>query len=182
MAGRTDGTEAERFRALRLLISGWALLGGAVLVAVVLVNTASIVGAALFTLNQGTLGGMLPDWLAHPVPGDGELTEMGVAIAVFCFLPWCQLTRSNVTADIFTSGASPRWIARFSLLGSLVALAFMGLLAWRNYAGLLDQFNYEYQTAVLQIPQWYAFLPVVVSLGLTALAALVTLVEDAAAA
>ncbi|MEK9725330.1 MAG: hypothetical protein VW405_17875, partial [Rhodospirillaceae bacterium] len=64
------------------LIAGWALLGGLVLLAVVLINAYSIVTAAL--INK-------------PFPGDFELTEMGVAVASFCFLPYCQLTGANVT-------------------------------------------------------------------------------------
>jgi TRAP-type C4-dicarboxylate transport system permease small subunit len=151
----------------RRVITLWALLGGLVLLAVVLVNAASILGAALFIA---------------PVPGDFELTEMGMAVAVFCFLPYAQLTRSNVTADIFTSGASARWIARFGLLASAVALGFSLFLGWRMYFGLLDQRAYGYTTAILQIPEWIAFVPILISLMLTAVAALITLTEDAAEA
>ena len=39
-----------------------------------------------------------------PFPGDFEMTEIGIANAAFAFLPYCQLTGANVTADIFTSG------------------------------------------------------------------------------
>jgi len=171
---------AERHRAFRRFVTIWALLGGALLCAVVLVNTGSIIGAALFTANEtGWLGGALPHWMASPILGDFELTEMGVCIAVFSFLPYCQLTRSNVTADIFTAHASPQWVARFSLLASLVALAFMAILAWRMYFGMLDQREYGYTTAILLLKHWYAYLPILASLALTVLAALVTLAEDA---
>ena len=61
-------------------------------------NAISVTGSAVF---------------GRPFPGDFELTEMGVAVAAFSFLPYCQLTGANVTADIFTSGASRAWIAIF---------------------------------------------------------------------
>ncbi|WP_428647013.1 TRAP transporter small permease [Roseibium sp.] len=144
------------------LITGWALLGGVLLLAVVAVNMLTIVGSMF----------------GSPFPGDFELTEMGVAVAVFTFLPYCQLTGANVTADIFTAAASRRTIAFFTLLASLVALGFAGLLMWRMYYGMLDQKEYDYTTTILQIPHWMAFVPILVSLALLALAALVTLLRD----
>ncbi|MBO9427194.1 TRAP transporter small permease [Labrenzia sp. R4_1] len=147
------------------VITVWALLGGGVLLAVVAVNMMSIIGSMF----------------GKPFPGDFELTEMGVAIAVFAFLPYCQLTGANVSADIFTAGASKRLIAFFTLLGSLVALGFASLLIWRMFHGMLDQREYGYTTTILQIPHWMAFVPILVSLVLLALAALVTLMRDTSA-
>ena len=71
---------ARSFDLVRRLITGWALLGGVVLVGVTLVNAYSIVAGAV--VNK-------------PFPGDFELTEMGSAIAAFCFLPYCQLIGAN---------------------------------------------------------------------------------------
>ncbi|WP_286132814.1 TRAP transporter small permease subunit [Labrenzia sp. DG1229] len=104
---------------------------------------------------------------------------MGVAVAVFSFLPYCQLVGANVSADIFTSGASRRMIAFFTLLGSLVALGFALLLIWRMYFGMLDQKEYDYTTTILQIPHWIAFIPILISLALLAVAAFLTLLRDA---
>ena len=146
-------------------ITAWALLGGLVLVAVVLMNTYTVVGN-----NFGA-----------PFPGDFEMTEMGVCVAAFAFLPYCQLTGANVTADIFTSRAGPRWIGVFQTAASIVALSFAALLLWRMFAGLLDQEEYGYTTAILAVPHWWAFVPVLISLGLLVIAALVTLGESIAA-
>lgn len=143
----------------------WAIAGGVVLIAVVAVNVFSVVGSIF----------------GKPFPGDFELTEVGVAIAAFAFLPYCQVSGSNITADIFTAKASPRLIAFFTLLGSLVALAFCVILLWRMYLGMLDQKAYNATTAILQIPHWMAFLPILFSLALLALAALATLLRDATA-
>lgn len=147
----------------RSVIEAWALAGGLVLSAVVVLNVVSIAGAAAW----------------QPLPGDFELTEVGVAVAAFAFLPYCQLTGANVTADIFTAGASPRWLAAFSLLASVTALAFSLLLLWRMYHGMLDQKAYGYTTTILQFPHWLAFLPILVSLALLAVASLLTLTEGA---
>lgn len=149
-------------RPARLVIRLWALLGGAVLCAVVLMNVYSIVASALF---------------GAPFPGDFEMTEVGVAVAVFAFLPYCQITDANVTADIFTAGASTRTIAVLRFAASIVALGFAALLVWRMWDGMLDQKAYGYTTAILQFPHWIAFLPILASLVLLAIASLITATE-----
>lgn len=158
MSSLTSKLDAGLSLASRI-ITGWALVGGMVLMAVVLMNTYSVIGA---NFNS-------------PFPGDFEMTEMGICLAVFCFLPYCQLTGANVTADIFTSGLSERWIAVLTLVASIIALGFSLLLLWRMYAGMLDQKEYDYMTAILQVPHWWAYLPVLISLALLALAAIITL-------
>ena len=140
----------------------WALAGGVLLLLVVLVNAASLVGNVL---------------LAQPIAGDFEIVEVGVAVAVFAFLPYCQVTGANVTADIFTAGASRRWQAIFALIAALVALGFAGLLLWRMALGLADFREYEETTTIYQFPLWIAFVPILVSLALLVLAASASLLE-----
>lgn len=160
-AGSGRGGRAGPIGLARRVITAWALLGGVALAGVVLVNVISVAGAIAW----------------QPFPGDFEMTEVGVAVAAFAFLPYCQLTGANVTADIFTAGASPRWIARFSALASVVALGFSLLLLWRMYLGMLDQKAYGYTTAILQFPHWVAFVTILVSLALLAVAAVITLID-----
>jgi len=148
--------------AVRRITTIWAILGGIVLFAVVFINMVSVVG--------GMFG--------HPFPGDFELTEMGVAIAAFAFLPYCQSVGANVSADIFTARLGVRALSWLTLLGSLIALGFAGVLIWRMYFGMLDQKTYDYTTAILQIPSWYAYAAALASLALLVLAALASIVED----
>ncbi len=150
------------FGAAAALIRVWALLGGALLLVVVAINVVSVIGGVV--------------WV--PFPGDFELTEMGVAVAAFAFLPWCQLTDANVTADIFTARAGPRAVALLRFLAAIVAFVFAVLMLWRMWAGMWDQKEYGYTTAILQAPIWWAFAPIVVSLGLLIVAAFITLVES----
>ena len=101
-----------------------------------------------------------------------------MVIAVFSFLPHCQLHRANVSADIFTQRAPPYLIGLFGLLASLVAMGFALLLCWRMYFGMLDQKAYNYETTILQFPTWIGFIPILISLALLALASLITLAEE----
>ena len=66
-----------------------AIVGGLVLCAITLMSVASITGRALIGVGLG------------PVPGDFEMVEVGTALAVFFFLPWCYLKGGHATVDLF---------------------------------------------------------------------------------
>lgn len=146
----------------RRIIEYWALVGGLVLFGVVFVNA--------FSLTSLIFAG-------RPFPGDFEIVEVGVAVAVFAFLPYCQLTGSNVTADIFTAGAGPRTLKVLAVLASIVATAFAAFLLWRMYAGFLDMRMYRETTAIYQFPIWVAYIPILVSLFLLLVASLISLID-----
>ena len=144
---------------LRRAVELWALLGGVVLL-----------GVALMTTWSATSGVVV----GRPLPGEVELTEMLVAVAVFMFLPYCQLTGANVTADIFTARAGPRTVAALAMLSSLVAVAFGALLLWRMYEGMLSYREYVEVTTILGIPIWYGYVPALASLALLIAAAVLS--------
>jgi TRAP-type C4-dicarboxylate transport system permease small subunit len=144
---------------LRRVVEACALLGGVLLLAI-----------ALMTSWSATSGWLL----ARPLPGDVELVEMLTAVSVFMFLPYCQLTGANVTADLFTARAGPRTIALLELFAAVVAFGFSLLLLWRMYLGLLDYRQYVETTTILRIPIWYAYVPTLASLALHAGAALIS--------
>ena len=85
------------------LIVGWALAGGVILLLLVIMTTYSAAAGFL---------------IATPFPGDFEMTEMGVGVASFAFLPYCQLTFANVSADVFTEKMKPAKVRLLSRLGS----------------------------------------------------------------
>jgi len=140
----------------------WALIGGLTLLSVVLVNAYSI--CADIIANK-------------PFPGDFEITEVGVAIAVFCFLPYCQITGSNVSADIFTAKAGKSQIILMNLFSGIIALGFSLLLLWRMSEGLASYLEYEEVTGILGFPLWIGFIPSLFSLGLLVIATFMTIVD-----
>ena len=152
---------------LRRIVFGWALAGGILLLLLAFATTWSAITGALF---------------GRPLPGEVELAELGVAIAAFTFLPYCQLTDANVSADIFTAGASPRTVALLKVLSGIIALGFSLLLLWRMNEGLADYREYEEGTTILKVPIWIVFVPALVSLALLALASLVSIRDAFAAA
>jgi TRAP-type C4-dicarboxylate transport system permease small subunit len=144
------------------VIRWWALLGG-------------IVTLALAVMTA--LGAMSNLFFDKPFAADYELVKHFIAIAIFMFLPYCQLTGSNVTVDIFTEGMGARGKSAMVAFSSLFAAAFSILLLVQMYAGFLSYMAYPEVTPVLHLPLWTAFPPILVSLALLLAASLITLVE-----
>lgn len=154
-------------KALRALCRAVALLGGLLLLAIMSIVVLSVSGRALVPVGLG------------PIPGDFELVEAGGALAIFCFLPWCQLQKGHVTVDILQGFFSKRFDAGLDTIYNLTMAAVCALITWRLWAGMLDKLNYGETTFILQFPVWWGYavcLPVAV---LGVIACLWTAVESA---
>jgi len=122
-----------------------ALLGGIVLVALILMTTASIAGRAMSSIGLA------------PVPGDFELVEAGMAFAVFTFLPWCQLQRGHASVEIFSRLFGSRSNAVLDLISDLLMFLVALLITWQLGLGMLDKKSYFETTFILQLPIWWGY-------------------------
>ncbi len=134
-----------------------ALFGGALAVCLALLVSTSI------TLRALGLGG---------VRGDFEFVQMGVALIVFAFMPWCQARRGNVMVDSFTTRLPPRFQAALDALWEVVFAGMMALIAWRLGAGALEAARSSTTTMVLLLPIAPAIAACAILAGFTALIAL----------
>lgn len=98
-----------------------------------------------------------------PVPGDYELIEMGCAISIFAFLPYCHITRQNVFVDLFTQRMPPRARRWLDAVANAVFTLIAATLTWRLALGGIDLFRVGQQTMVLRIPLWWGFAPCVLA-------------------
>lgn len=122
-----------------------ALAGGLVLTALVVLTCISVVGRSLVPLGLG------------PVPGDFEFVEMGVAFAVFAFLPWCQLTRAHASVELATRYFGRTANKVIDLIADILMLLAAALITWRLALGTLDKRSYQETTFILQTPVWWAY-------------------------
>ncbi len=143
---------------LRRTAALFALAGGAVACAVALLTVTSIAGRSL---------------LARPVPGDVELTQFGIALAIALCLPWAQLKRANIIVDFFTQKAAPRTRARLDAIGALLLALMVGLLAWRTAVGAVSSRETFETTMILDLPMWISYAVLAPGLALTAVIAVV---------
>jgi TRAP-type C4-dicarboxylate transport system permease small subunit len=146
-------------RTLFTLCRLFAAVGGIAMVIMTLISVVSIVGRVL---------------VATPVPGDYEMVQVLAAVAVFAFLPYCQIRGQNVLVDFFTVNASRRVRGFLDALGSLVYLATAVIITWRLIAGGFDKFDYGEETMVIRFPLWIGFVPAVASMALLSVVCLWT--------
>jgi TRAP-type C4-dicarboxylate transport system permease small subunit len=108
------------------------------------------------------------------VPGDFELVQMGTALAVFAFLPWCQARRGNVVVDTFTTRLPRRWVAALDALWDVALAGMMALIAWRLGLGAMDALASRTTTMVLLVPIGPAIAACAALAGLLALVSAAT--------
>ncbi|MBY5934602.1 TRAP transporter small permease [Tateyamaria omphalii] len=161
------------FRLVKWLSRFSAVIGGIVLVALVLLTTLSIVGRELsklgHALGEGWFGQMLLASGVDEIKGTYELTEAGVAFAIFAFFPVCQFYGQHATVDVFTSALPRRglgWLRAFWEVVLAAVIVFIGL---RLYEGMLRYLGNGETTLFLQFPVWWAY---AASVGAAAIAGL----------
>ncbi len=101
--------------------------GGILLSAVAIMTVVSIIGRQV--INQ-------------PVPGDYELVANGVGLAVFGFLPLCQLKRGHVTVDILIGLFPLRLQAFLGFIGDLLIAIVSIVLLRQLWFGFGEKFPY----------------------------------------
>jgi TRAP-type C4-dicarboxylate transport system permease small subunit len=135
------------------LSEAFALFGGLVLVAIMLLEVASI---------------SLRGFYGAPIPGDFEMVQIGCAVAVFAFLPWCEMRGGNIIVDAFTTRLGVRAQAALDAVSHALLGLLAALIAWRAAFGGLDLFEYHDTTMVLGFPSWIGYVPATVSAALLA--------------
>lgn len=142
-----------------------ALLGGAVLLALVALTCVSVLGRGLNTFGHSALLGDLAPELAEAllasgvgaVTGDFEVVEAGIAFAIFAFLPICQLKAGHATVDIFTDQLPVKVNRMLVAFWEVVLTLIVLLIAWRLFEGLQSKYSYGETTFLLQFPVWWAY-------------------------
>ncbi|MEX0364703.1 MAG: TRAP transporter small permease [Ruegeria sp.] len=142
-----------------------AIIGGIVLSALILLTCVSILGRLLNgVFHSDFMESIAPGfsrWAISmgvgPVNGDFELVEAGVAFAIFCFLPLCQITAGHASVDILTN-SFPKGVNRFlRMVTEIVFAAVLILIAWKLFDGMISKRQYGETTFLLQFPIWWAY-------------------------
>jgi TRAP-type C4-dicarboxylate transport system permease small subunit len=128
-----------------------ALLGGLLALFVALLVVTSVLGR---WLGGSPLAAKLR-WLG-PVNGDFEMVQMATAVAIFAFLPYCQVRRGNIVVDTFTARFRPRTNGFIDAFWDVVYAGMMGLLAVSLATGALEHYRSGQTTMLLQLIVWPA--------------------------
>jgi TRAP-type C4-dicarboxylate transport system permease small subunit len=135
----------------------------------------AVVGAsvALITGLLTTLSVVMRAGWSQPIPGDVEMTQMGIAFAISMCVPYCQLQRANIIVDFLTQATTERRRQVLDALGNLSLVVLYGLLAWRTSVGALSVREAGETTMIISLPMWWAYACLAPGLALAGWVALV---------
>jgi hypothetical protein len=150
---------APRAAAIDRLAAAVAVVGGLLSLAIALTVAASVAGRNI--RDEG-------------IPGDFEYVQMGTALAVFAFLPLCQIRRGNIVVDTFSASWPLRLRNMVDALWDLVYAAIMGLMAYALFLGAFDQRSNGSATMVMNIPIWPAIMACAMLCAFLSLVCMVT--------
>jgi TRAP-type C4-dicarboxylate transport system permease small subunit len=134
-----------------------------------LVGSAVALGTGVMVVVSITLRAIT----TRPIPGDVELTQFGVALAISLALPWCQLHGANIIVDFFTQKLRERSLRVLDAVGSLLIAIMCALLAWRTSVGAISVRESFEASMILDLPMWWVYASLAPGLALAALVALV---------
>ena len=148
--------------AVRRLAEWWAVAGGLVLLAIVLVTTANAGAFALDRLARawgGTVAGL---------PGYEDFVRLAISGAALMFFPYAQAQRGHVSVDLFVASLPPALRLTLDRLSLLATIAIALFLAWWMWFGMARARADALVTGVLGWPDWPFYLPGIASLILWA--------------
>lgn len=142
-----------------------AVFGGIVLLVVTAFTVISVVGRTGFD---------------SPVLGDQEIVEIGCAVALFSFMPYCQMRAANVVVEFFTAKfPAPARAALDAIMNAVFSVCIV-IVTWRLGVGGIAAFEGGDTTMFLRMSQWWGYLAAFVACIAWSLACLYSVFRSAA--
>lgn len=133
-----------------------------------------IAATVLFTMMTLTAIDVIGRYFFNkPLAGGFEITEMGLALLIYCALPLVSARREHIvidTLDVFMSEGVKTFLNRLSDLICFVCLAGVGYLLFKRAERVVE---YGDTTNVLQLPLAPVVYTMSVTIGIAALTHLI---------
>ncbi len=157
---RTGFSRLEKYiTQLSVVLVGF---GGLCLVAACALTGLSIIGALTI----------------RPIPGEIEVVELLCGLAVFGFLPFCQLKRGHVGVDLLIAAFGQKAMNVTQLIGDIIIAGLFALITWRHCIGFLDKLENGETTPLLLWPIWWGYLVALILLIANVLVCLFIILAD----
>ena len=147
-------------RALDKATVWWALLGGALLIAITLV-TVTNVGA--FTLDKIA---RLAGGSVRGLPGYEDFVRLTISGAALMLFPYCQARRGHIAVDLFVNLTPPRVQRTLDRLAQVGMVLLALFLTYWMVVGMAETRADGVLSRVLGWPEWPFYAPGIVSLAL----------------
>ncbi len=148
---------------LRNIITYWALIGVGLLILLLLIN---VCGIAFDNINYNV------PYIPY------ELIQFLMPVIVFNFLPYCELKSAHITFDYFAERFEKRVILLLSLIKSTIIILISTYILHQMIYGMIDYYSFGYETVIMSIPIWLSYPPILISLFLLILAAMINIKEE----
>ncbi len=135
-------------------------------------SAATIAGMILAFIIVLTVVDVTLRFVAAPIYGSQELTELCMVAIIMLAIPLCATTRSDIRVDLFDEvlGQRGRWIT--DLFGGGVTIVVLLFLIWNTAFKIEDTFVYDDVSNLLLVPLWPFYLLIALGMGLYAIVAL----------
>lgn len=111
-----------------------------------------------------------------PIRGTFELIELLLACSFFLALPAVFLRDENLVVDV-VDPIAPRWVPRLRRLAEVIAVPVLALMAWEGFKAARETLVFNDVTSDLAIHRLWYWLPVLIGLIGSAIAAVWMLVR-----
>lgn len=148
------------------LVSAWALIGGVILIAIVLVTAVNV---SAFTLDRLA---RLVGATVSGLPGYEDFVRLAISVAGLMFFPYCQWRHGHVTVDLFARALPVSVQKALDVLWLACTAGVAAFLAWYMVAGMHEAREDRTVSPVLGWAEWPFYAPGIVSVALWGLVAL----------
>lgn len=130
------------FTKLKMISKLFSALGGLIMLMLAAITVASITGRTFF---------------GQSLVGDYELTEVGLSISVFLFMPYCYCVSGHVVVDLFTAHCQESTLNILDKIGDIIFIIVFLLLSYRLISAGLESYKYMEQTMILELDVWWSY-------------------------
>ena len=106
--------------------------------------------------------------LNRPILGDQELVEIGMALVVMMAMPFATLKGEHIRVDILDDRLGQ--VGRFAgdVFARCISCFVLFLLIGKTWDKMLDAYEYDDVTNMIEIPIWIAYGAITLGMGLVA--------------
>lgn len=124
-----------------------------------------------------TLADVIGRRFGLPIVGVVDLVQLFVMVGAWFVIPYAFLVGAHVSVDIVVNRLPPYLGAATRALAAILAVAIVSLMLRQGYAAFQTQLLFGDKSQQLGIPIIWYWIPLLLGLGVSVVAALITLVH-----
>ena len=155
-------------------MNGWR---GRLAMACGYISAAAVAGMMLITVVDVLLRAVFN----YPVRGTLEIVELFLAATFFLALPATFLRDEHIVVDMIDRKVGVRGVDRLKRVSALVSVVLLAVLAWHGWIAAQDTLVFNDVTSDLSIPKIYYWIPLLVGLVVSLVAAASMMISPPAA-